>query len=109
MVSSAEARVAGFSANVRAEALDGSHLGDGWAIFHRHGGVEEGKAVYLAWDGYVEVRAVDGADPMWFAPPFRVIPDRPDHGPELPTIVVRTRHWNSLDGGQVGLFVAEDE
>jgi len=105
---SAEPRIAGFSANVRAEGLDGSHLCDGWGIFHRYGSIEGTEAVHLPWDGYVDVGPADGADPMWFTPPFRVVPEPPDHGPALPTMTVRARHWSPLDGGRIGLLVVED-
>jgi hypothetical protein len=70
---------------VRAERLDGSSLGHGWAIFHRYGKVDEHDDVdYMEWDGYVELEAdtaVDVSDRRaeWFASPFRVIPLEDKH------------------------------
>jgi hypothetical protein len=108
-VSPAESRAPGFSATVRAERLDGAHLGDGWGIFHRWGTIDGDEGVaYEAWDGYLELTATN-ADHMWFAPPFRVVPDSPDHGPAIPPMIVRTRHWRPLAGERVGLLVVEDE
>jgi len=108
-VPSDEPRIAGFSTRVRAEHLDGAHLGEGWGIFHRYGSVDATDAAkYLEWDGYLEVKA-DGAEPMWFTRPFRVVPDPPDHGEQFPSIIVTTRNWRPLDGERVGLLVVEDD
>jgi hypothetical protein len=96
---------------VRAEQLDGSHVGSGWAIFHRFHLIEEDEPA--EWDGYVELTldsVFENAGPLGlpFASTFRVVPEQ-ERGPHFPSIVVRVRHSVGLGDGRFGVLVIEDE